>query len=220
MRRATLPTALLLSLLPVLASPAAARAQGARPASRPAPHSGVLLGIAGHGTLWIAPDSSGRLRARGPSADLIVRRASGFWRVGELQATVEADSAEREAELVEVTGDTLAAAEEPFEPDSGAVESLEEVADDSLAAGECMQGGACEELEDWFATAVVAAPLDTTELVAVFRAPAPMIEELRATEGHSDFEITFLGEDWISWTQTVEASRPNSVTYQGMPAAK
>ena len=213
MRRATLPTALLLSLLVTVVTPFAARAQAARPApdAASARRSGVLLGIAGHGTLWIAPDSSGRLRAHGPSGDLIVRRASGFWRVGVVQAMVEEDTAATVSSLVEITGDTIATeAEDPFDPDSIG-ETVEEIGGDSLAADGCTQGGACEDFGDWFATAVVAAPLDTTELVAVFRAPAPMIEELRATEGHSDFEITFLGDSWISWTQTVEALDPEVV---------
>ncbi|HEX6057408.1 MAG TPA: hypothetical protein VFZ11_00220 [Gemmatimonadaceae bacterium] len=191
----------ILSVLLLLAAPAVG-------AQRPRPASGVLLGVAGHGTLWIAPDSSGRLRVMRAADELIVRRASGFWRVGVVTATVEPDTTAPDADLVEVSDEARAGDEAAFEPDSAELEPLSEITPDSLDGGACIEGGACEELGDWFATAVVAAPLDTAELTAVFRAPAAEIEELRATEGHSDFEVTFVAGDWISWTQTVEALDP------------
>lgn len=191
----------ILTVLLLLAAPGAG-AQRARPAS------GVLLGVAGHGTLWIAPDSSGRLRIMRAADELIVRRGSEFWRVGVVTATVEPDTSTLDADLVEVSDEAEAGDEAAFEPDSAELEPLAEVAPDSLDGGACIEGGACEDLGDWFATAVVAAPLDTTELTAVFRAPAAEIEALRATEGHSDFEVTFVAGDWISWTQTVEALDP------------
>ena len=216
MRRATLPTALLLSLLPLLAAPAAAIAQAARPAAGTSrgPASGVLLGIAGRGTLWIAPDSSGRLRARGPSGDLVVRRASGFWRIGVVQAAVEEDTTAEaagveEAPVVEVeAGSRGSAIEESMAPDSSDAAPVEEIAEDASDVAACAPGGACEELGDWFATAVVAAPVASPELAAIFREPAWVIEDLRRTEGNIDLEVTFVGARWLSWTESLETLDP------------
>lgn len=216
MRRALLPTALLLALLQSLVAPAAAHAQAARTASGAprAPASGVLLGIAGRGTFWIAPDSSGRLRVRGPSDDLVVRRARGFWRIGVVRATVEEDTAAddpaaEEAEVLEVeAGARGSDVEESMAPDSSDAAPIEELAADDAGVEACAPGGACEALGDWFATAVVAAPVDSAELAAVFREPAWVIEDLRRTEGNIDLEVTFVGADWLSWTESLETLDP------------
>src|SRR5688572_20023382 len=98
MRRALLTPAIPLVLFFLAAAAPVAPAVAQRTAA-PIPRSGVLLGVAGHGTLWIAPDSTGRLRVLGPSVDLIVRRDTTFWRIAVVDAEVEEDEAVAVAEV-------------------------------------------------------------------------------------------------------------------------
>jgi hypothetical protein len=191
MRRAAFSPAIFLALLALLAS--GADAQGRRSTS--APSSGVLLGVAGHGTLWIAPDASGRIRVLGPAVDLIVRRDSAFWRIAVVDAEVEEDT-------LDVPGDSVDVADRRPDASAPAVPIV-----DSLDRAGC--GGAeCEEPGDWFAASIIAAPADAEEPAAILRSAPARLQELREIEGARDLAITFAGADWVAWTEYFETTGP------------
>jgi hypothetical protein len=194
MRRASLPPAILLALLPSLAVAPTAAAQRTR---GPAPRSGVLLGVAGQGTLWIAPDSTGRIGVLGPSVDLIVRRDSGFWRIAVVDAQLEEDTLVAAEDSGAVAGDSAGA--------PAVALALE--ADSSGGVG-CGDGAECEEPGDWFAAAITAAPADADDPAAILRSPPTRLRELRDTEGARDIAITFAGADWVAWTEYFETTGP------------
>jgi hypothetical protein len=187
------------ALLPILlAAPAASGlAQASRTSARPTPRSGVLLGVAGHGTLWIAPDSTGRIRVLGPSVDLIVRRDTTFWRIAVVDAQLEEDTLVVADDSGAVAGDSA----------GGSAESMAVAADSSGDPG-CGDGPECAEPGDWFAAAIVAAPADAEDPVAVLRSPPSRLGELREAEGARDLAITFAGADWVAWTEYFETAGP------------
>lgn len=194
MRRASLPPAILLAILPSLAAAPTAAAQRTR---GPVPRSGVLLGVAGQGTLWIAPDSSGRIRVLGPSVDLIVRRDTGFWRIAVVDAQPEEDTLLAADDSGAVVGDS-----------AGTPTMAVAVDADSGSQIGCGDGAECEEPGDWFAAAITAAPVDADDPAAIFRSPPARLRELRETEGARDLVITFAGADWVAWTEYFETTGP------------
>ena len=203
----------------LLAVPAAAPLAQERAAAAPAraaaraPRSGVLLGVAGHGTLWIAPDSAGRLRVLGPSIDLIVRRDTTFWRIAVVDAEVREDSGGI-APMLALADPSGVPPALPVPPEAAAEEAAPPEASGASAATDsadtdgCADDEGCEEPGDWFSAAIIAAPADAEEPVAVLlRSPAE-VRELRETEGARDLAITFAGGGWVAWTEYLETTGP------------
>ena len=199
---ALVPVSLLVPALAPLAQGA-----GAPGAAAPAARSGVLLGVASLGTLWIAPDASGRIWILVREGEIVVPRADGFWSVRTEAAVVAADES--------LAGDARSDAAAEDSAASAAPEEAEPAPEDSLVEAERCDDGSCEPGGDWFARALVASPLGTPAREAIYGADAERVAALRETDGTSEIEVVFASPAWIAFSEYFETDELSPIRRHG-----